>query len=92
MTSERSQAYGRVARTLADLGPTKLLDREQQQLRDAADTLLFCDDPRDEAAAAALRDVRTVVDHLVSTGRWTEERAEQLAADIVACGPVALHA
>ena len=41
MTSERTQAYGRVLRTLQDVGPTKLHDAEQARIRDAADTLIF---------------------------------------------------
>jgi hypothetical protein len=88
MTSERSQAYGRVTQTLAELGPTKLLDDEQRRVREAADTLLFCDDANDDAAVAALADVRAVIDNLISSGRWSEERAGRLADDITACGPV----
>ena len=76
-------------RTLAELGPTKLLPREVEQLREAADTLLFCEDPQDPAAVAALRDVRTIIDHLVASERWTAERAERLADDLAACGPLA---
>jgi hypothetical protein len=90
MTSERSQAYGRATRTLAELGPAKLLPGEQQRLREATDTLLFCEDAHNETAVAALRDARAVVDHLVSSGRWSEERAVRLADDIAACGPLAL--
>jgi len=90
MTSERSQAYGRVTRTLAELGPTKLLSGEQQRLREAADTLLFCEDAYNDTAVAALRDARAAVDHLVSSGRWTDERAGRMADDIAACGPLAL--
>jgi hypothetical protein len=41
MTSERTQAYGRVVRTLTDVGPTKLHATEQEQIREAADTLIF---------------------------------------------------
>ena len=41
MTSERTQAYGRVVRTLQDVGPTKLHAAEQERVRDAADTLIF---------------------------------------------------
>jgi hypothetical protein len=92
MTSERSQAYGRVTRTFAELGRTKLLAGEQERLREAADTLLFCEDPADEAAASAIGDARAVIDHLVATGRWTEERAGRLADDLAACGPLALVA
>jgi hypothetical protein len=89
MTSERSKAYGRVTRTLTELGPTKLLAVEQQRVREAADTLLFCEDVQDDAAVAALRDLRAVVDHLVASGRWSEERASRLADDVAACGPLA---
>ena len=77
-----------MTRTLADLGPTKLHEDEQRRVREAADTLLFCDDAHDEAVVAALADARAVVDHLIASGRWTEERGARLADDITACGPV----
>jgi hypothetical protein len=89
MTSERSLAYGRVTHTLADLGPTKLLADEQRRVREAADTLLFCDDVHADAVVAALADVQAMIDHLIATGRWSEERAGAFADDIAACGPVA---
>jgi hypothetical protein len=88
MTSERAQAYGRVTATLADVGPTKLQSAEQDLLRDAADTLLFCEDiTADPAAQEALDKVAELLDSLVTSGRWTSERAQQLRADIEACGP-----
>ena len=34
MTSERTQAYGRVVKTLEDLGPSKLQPHEQELIRD----------------------------------------------------------
>lgn len=77
-----------MTQTLADLGPTKLLADEQQRVREAADTLLFCDDARSDVAGDALADARTVTDHLITTGRWSEERAGRLLDDITACGPV----
>ena len=40
MTSERTQAYGRVVKTLEDLGPAKLQPAEQDRVRDAADQLV----------------------------------------------------
>jgi hypothetical protein len=86
MTSDRTQAYGRVVRTLEDLGPAKLLPAEQDRIREAADTLIFAADL--EEARAALADIDALVEHLVASGRWTAERAEQLAADLLACGPV----
>ena len=88
MTSERTQAYGRIVRTLEDLGPTKLLPAEQQRIRDAADTLIFAEQA-DDHAVAALEDIRALTGHLVESGRWTDERAAELADDIAATGPLA---
>jgi hypothetical protein len=87
MTEQRAQAYGRVMRTLADMGPSKLLPREQELLREAADAMLFCDDPADVAVLEAARDAELLVQHLVECERWDAERAEQLARDVSACGP-----
>ncbi|HEU4658018.1 MAG TPA: hypothetical protein VFR97_10850 [Capillimicrobium sp.] len=88
MTSERAQAYGRVTATLADIGPTKLQPAEQDALREAADTLLFCEDVAgDPAAQEALARVDELLDRLVTSDRWTADRAEELRRDIAACGP-----
>jgi hypothetical protein len=86
MTSERTQAYGRVIKTLEDLGPSKLQPAEQERIREAADNLIFASDFDD--ARTAVADVEALAEHLVASGRWTSERAEQLASDLVACGPV----
>jgi hypothetical protein len=86
MNSERTQAYGRVVKTLEDIGPTKLLDAEQARIRDAADTLIFAADL--DEARASLEDVDALAEHLVESGRWSDERATQLVEDILACGPV----
>jgi hypothetical protein len=75
--------------TLGDVGPAKLHDDEVDRLRDAADTLLFTEDMADDDATTATRDARDVIDNLVSSGRWTEERAARLADDLAACGPLA---
>lgn len=87
MTSERTQAYGRVIKTLEDLGPSKLQPLEQERIREAADNLIFAADL--DEARVSLIDVDELTEHLVASGRWTSERAEQLAADLIACGPVA---
>jgi hypothetical protein len=87
MTSERTQAYGRVVRTLEDVGPTKLHAAEQARIRDAADTLIFASSP--DEARAALADVEALCEHLVATDRWTAERADELGQDLLACGPLA---
>jgi hypothetical protein len=85
MTSERTQAYGRVVQTLDELGPTKLQPAEQARIRDAADTLIFAADL--DEARNALRDMGALAEHLLSSGRWLEERVDMLVADLIGCGP-----
>ena len=93
MTPERSQAYGRVMKTLADMGPSKLHPREQEAIRDAADTLLFAADfDRDAGARAALEEMRGLAELLVESGRWLFDTADRLLADVEDCGPVLVSA
>lgn len=85
MTNERTQAYGRVVQTLDELGPTKLLPAEQARIRDAADTLIFAseiDETRD-----VLRDIGALAEHLLTSGRWLEDRLDALVMNLLACGP-----
>ena len=86
MNNERTQAYGRVVKTLDEIGPTKLQPAERDRVRDAADTLIFAADL--DEARAALEDVDILAEHLVASDRWSEERARQLVDDLLACGPV----
>ena len=85
MTNERTQAYGRVVQTLDEIGATKLLPAEQARIRDAADTLIFASDL--EEAREALQDMGNLTDHLLASGRWLEERIDNLVANLLACGP-----
>jgi hypothetical protein len=84
MDNARSQAYGRVVKTLADLGPAKLQTAEQQIIRTAADALLFDGNAYDELAA-----VEDLAQQLVDAGRLSSDRARQLVDDVAACGPSA---
>ena len=86
MNTERTQAYGRVVKTLEDLGPAKLQPAELVLVREAADTLIFASDL--DEARSALADVDSLAEHLVASDRWSEERAKQLVDDLLACGPV----
>ena len=86
MNTERTQAYGRVVKTLEDLGPTKLQPAEQDRVREAADTLIFASGI--DETRAAMADVDALVEHLVASERWSDERARQLVDDLLACGPV----
>jgi len=88
MNSSRTQAYGRVVKTLDDLGPTKLHPDEQERIRTAADTLVFAEDLAG-GAREAVEDVRALADRLVETGRWSDERAAELVDDVLATGPLA---
>ena len=86
MNTERTQAYGRVVKTLEDLGPTKLQPAELDRVREAADTLIFAsgiDETRE-----AMADIDALAEHLVASDRWSDERARQLVEDLLACGPV----
>lgn len=89
MNTERTQAYGRVVKTLDDLGPTKLHADEQERVRTAADTLIFAEDPFAGGAPEAMGDIRALADELVQSGRWTEERASELVDDVLGTGPLA---
>ena len=86
MNSERTQAYGRVVKTLEDLGPAKLQPLEVERVREAADILIFAAGV--EETRAAMEDVDALAEHLVASDRWSEERARQLVEDLLACGPV----
>jgi hypothetical protein len=88
MSPERSNAYRRVMKTLEDIGPSKLLDHEQQRIRYAADNLIFCRDfESDIEAQGALIDVEELCRNLVEAGRWEDASATRLADDLFQCGP-----
>ena len=81
MDNARSQAYGRVVKTLEQLGNVKLTAGEAQIIRTAADALFFEGDGYDELAA-----VEDLAQHLVESDRWLPERARKLVDDVAACG------
>jgi hypothetical protein len=89
MTSERSQAYGRVTKLVDDLSASKLHATEQQTIRDAADALFFCEDlSADSDARAALDALEGLIDALLEADRFTPETADRLRADVEGCGPL----
>jgi hypothetical protein len=88
MSPDRSNAYRRVMKTLEDIGPSKLLDREQQRIRYAADNLIFSSDlTTDVEAREAVSDVEELCRTLVESGRWERVSATRLAEDVLQCGP-----
>jgi hypothetical protein len=86
MTNERTQAYGRVVKTLDELGPSKLFPAEQARIREAADTLIFAGDV--EETRDSLRDIGKLAEVLVASGRWLEETVDRLIEDLLGCGPI----
>jgi len=84
MDNARSQAYGRVVKTLDELGNIKLTVDEAQIIRTAADALFFDGNGYDELAA-----VEDLVQQLVDSDRWTAESGHRLVDDVAACGPSA---
>ena len=88
MNSQRAQSYGRVMRTLEEMGGTLLRDAERERIREAADTLLFSESLDDPGVREALDDVEELVQLLVESERWSDERARRLLDDIGDCGPV----
>ncbi|MDQ3936799.1 MAG: hypothetical protein M3340_19450 [Actinomycetota bacterium] len=89
MTSDRSQAYGRVTKLLDDLSASKLHPAEQQTIRDAADALFFCEDLSvDTEARRALDELEQLIGNLLDSERFTPETAGRLQADVEACGPL----
>jgi hypothetical protein len=89
MTSERSQAYGRVMKTLDDIGPAKLHETECEDIRAAADTLFFAEDLGVDAEARdAVSRITKLARNLVDSGRWLDDSARVLLADVMACGPL----
>jgi hypothetical protein len=88
MTSERSEAYGRAMKALADLGPSKFHPFQQEVIRDAADGLLFCEDlAEDSVANDALERFYALAAHLIENDVLTPDTVERLVADVVGCGP-----
>ena len=89
MTSERSQAYGRVMRILEDMGPSKLHESERDEVRAVADTLFFAEDlGADADARDAVTRITALARNLVESQRWLDESARQLLADVLGCGPL----
>jgi hypothetical protein len=77
--------------TLRSAGGAQLHAEEEQQLREAADALLFCDDiDAGPEAKLALDGGRELVRRLAATGRWTPDAADRLLEDLAGCGPVLL--
>ena len=73
-------------------GPSgeSLRQPELDQIREATDSLFFCEDlDSDPAARDAADEIADLAVDLVESGRWSEESAEELVSEVLATGPVA---
>jgi hypothetical protein len=73
-------------------GPSgeSLRPEELARIREATDSLFFCEDLEgDPAAREAADEIADLAVELVETDRWSEESAEELVSEVLACGPVA---
>ena len=88
MNADRAQAYGRVMKTLADMGPAKLQPRERDLIREAADAMLFAQDGAGDAHAQMAFDaLQEMAENLVESDRWLFQTADRLLRDVEDCGP-----
>ena len=72
-------------------GPEALEPEERTLLREAADSLFFCEDiSLDEEAREALARVGDLTGALVGSERWDSLRAERALQDLEECGPAQL--
>ena len=77
-------------KTVEDMASTKLQPNETERIRAASDALFFAEDMQADATArAAVDDITELCRHLVESGRWIEETADALLADVLGCGPLA---
>ena len=77
-------------RTIREDGAVALDPSESALVREAADALLFCESlATDDEARDGLTRVGDLAGDLVGSGRWGQDRAEQLLRDIECCGPMA---
>jgi len=88
MNADRAAAYGRVMKTLSDMGPAKLQPSEQNLIREAADAMLFADDRAEDAHARMAFDaLQEMAERLIESDRWLFRTADRLMDDVEACGP-----
>lgn len=88
MTGERSFAYAGLMRSLRRLESIGgLLPNEGDQIRAAADALLFADESSCTDDLAAVEHALSLIEGLVELGRWPGPMARRTRDALVACGP-----
>ena len=88
MTGERSFAYAGLMRSLRRLEAVGgLLPDEGDQIRAAADALLFADKDSCADELGAVDDALSLIEGLVKLGRWPRQMAGRTLDALAACGP-----
>jgi hypothetical protein len=77
----RAAHYTALLETIEHQGPAKLHAKEREQLLEAADALLFGEDDSKES----LRKAEELIESLETSGRWSDERCDQLREHLYGC-------
>ena len=72
---------------LDGIGPAKLHDEEQAQVRSVADTLVLAPE-FDHEVGSALGQIRALRDRLVESGRFSSDLGNELVLKVRACAPL----
>jgi hypothetical protein len=77
----RGAHYTALLETIDSQGSTKLHTGEREKLLEAADALLFGEPERQQVLRAA----EQLIESLEASGRWSDERCDQLREHLYGC-------
>jgi hypothetical protein len=77
----RGAHYTALLETIERQGPTKLHQKEREQLLEAADALLFGEPESEEL----LRSAESLIESLETSERWSAETCDQLREHLYGC-------
>jgi hypothetical protein len=77
----RAAHYTALLETLDHQGPSKLHAKEREQLLEAADALLF----GEPDGQRLLREAEQVIESMETSGRWSDERCDELREHLYGC-------
>jgi hypothetical protein len=77
----RGAHYTALLEAIERQGPTKLHAKEREQLLEAADALLF----GEPESAELLKKAETLIEALETSGRWPDERCDELRVHLYGC-------
>jgi hypothetical protein len=77
----RGAHYTALLETIDRQGPSKLHAKEREQLLEAADALLF----GEPDSQRLLREAEELIESMETSGRWSDERCDQLREHLYGC-------